>query len=54
MENIDKSDDDLLKILFVGEEPSKTAIEKAWKWGDDHLCSKTLEHSLTVSQSLSS
>jgi len=50
MENIDKSDDDLLKILFVGEEPSKTAIEKAWKWGDDHLCSKTLLEALDAAE----
>ena len=34
--------DGLLRILFVGEEPSKTAKERAWKWGDRHLSSKTL------------
>ena len=34
--------DGVLRILFIGEEPSKTATEKAWKWGDMHLCSKTL------------
>ena len=44
--NNENSGDGLLRILFVGEEPSKTALERAWKWGDDHLCSKTLLEAL--------
>jgi len=34
--------------VFVGEEPSKTAILKGWVWGDDHLCSKTLINALNA------
>jgi uracil-DNA glycosylase len=35
-----------LNVLFVGEEPSETAKRKGWKWGDLHLCSKTLIEAL--------
>ncbi len=35
-----------MQILFVGEEPSKTAKEKGWVWGDEQLCSKTLLEAL--------
>lgn len=35
-----------MKLLFVGEQPSKTAAEKGWQWGDEHLCSKTLLEAL--------
>jgi hypothetical protein len=31
-----------MSVLFVGEEPSETAKANGWKWGDGHLCSKTL------------
>ena len=34
--------------VFIGEEPSKTAILKGWVWGDDHLCSKTLINALNA------
>jgi len=36
----------MYKILFIGEEPSKTARERGWKWGDEQLCSKTLLEAL--------
>ena len=38
-----------MQILFVGEEPSKTAKEKGWVWGDEQLCSKTLLESIDQS-----
>lgn len=50
MKDTKESNNDSLNILFVGEEPSKTAIEKGWKWGDDHLCSKTLLEALDAAE----
>ena len=38
----------MIHYLFVGEEPSKTAILKGWKWGDNQLCSKTLINALNA------
>jgi len=31
-----------IKILFVGEEPSKTALSKNYSWEDGRLCAKQL------------
>ena len=35
-----------LKILFIGEEQSKKAIENNWQWADKRLCSKTLHEAI--------
>jgi hypothetical protein len=33
---------DRVRIIFVGEQRSKTAIKRDWTWFDKRLCSKTL------------
>jgi len=39
-----------MRLLFVGERPSKTAALKRWVWGDLHLSSKTLLEALAACQ----
>ena len=39
-----------MRLLFVGERPSKTAVLKRWIWGDFHLSSKTLLEALAACQ----
>lgn len=37
---------DRMKYLFIGEERSKTAIERNMRWEDEALCAKTLFRAL--------
>lgn len=36
------------EFIFVGERPSKTALEKGWTWRDGHLAAKQLFEALTA------
>lgn len=38
-----------LRLIFIGEEPSPTAIKKGWTWYDRRLASKTLHDALDAS-----